>query len=116
MKIIGLDHSNKLQVFQIFVIYTHCVQAMLQAHDIIAYEVYGEDAIRVTPPPNTVFMNGEPDAESPDGDAEMENVTRVRLVQFQKNTDEPMVKIYIFSVFHVFVNNCSCSFINFLMF
>ncbi|CAE1225267.1 CASK [Acanthosepion pharaonis] len=35
-------------------------------------------------------MNGDADADSPDGDIDMENVTRVRLVQFQKNADEPM--------------------------
>ena len=64
---------------------------MLQAHDVIAHEVYGEEAIHVTPPPSAPFVNGEGDAESPDGDTEMDNVTRVRLVQFQKNNDEPMV-------------------------
>ena len=65
---------------------------MLQAHDVVAHEVYGEDAIRVTPPPVTPYLNGEADPDSPDGDVEMENVTRVRLVQFQKNTEEPMVR------------------------
>ena len=69
-----------------------CVlQALLQAHDVVAHEVYGEDAIRVTPPPLTPYLNGDADTESPNGDVDMENVTRVRLVQFQKNTDEPMV-------------------------
>ncbi len=66
-------------------------QALLQAHDVVAHEVYGEDAIRVTPPPITPYINGDVEGESPNGDVEMENVTRVRLVQFQKNTDEPMV-------------------------
>ena len=55
--------------------------------------MYGEDAIRVTPPPIAPYLNGDADVDSPHGDVEMENVTRVRLVQFQKNTDEPMVRI-----------------------
>lgn len=70
------------------------LQALLQAHDVAAHEVYGEDAVRVTPPPmNLPYLNGEGDElEGEDGDdPSMENVTRVRLVQFQKNTDEPMV-------------------------
>ena len=65
------------------------LQALLQAQDVVAHEVYGEDAVRVTPPPVATFLNGEPE----NGDVDMENVTRVRLVQFQKNTEEPMVRI-----------------------
>ena len=58
----------------------------------------------MTPPPISPYLNGDagagacsdlPDsahaAASPNGDVDMENVTRVRLVQFQKNTEEPMV-------------------------
>ncbi|ELU04354.1 hypothetical protein CAPTEDRAFT_152517 [Capitella teleta] len=66
---------------------------MLQAHDVVAHETYSENAIRVTPPPLNPYLNGDvADAgDSPDGpDMELENVTRVRLVQFQKNTEEPM--------------------------
>lgn len=66
-------------------------QALLQAHDVVAHEVYGEDALRVTPPPLLPYLNGGDDLDGPNGDLEVENVTRVRLVQFQKNTDEPMV-------------------------
>lgn len=67
-------------------------QALLQAHDVVAHEVYGEDAVRVTPPPLLPYLNGgNDDLDASNGDIEMENVTRVRLVQFQKNTDEPMV-------------------------
>lgn len=66
------------------------VRALLQAHDVVAHEIYGEDAVRVTPPPLLPYLNGGDDLEGPNGDVEMENVTRVRLVQFQKNTDEPM--------------------------
>uniref|UniRef100_A0A0L8GWP2 Guanylate kinase-like domain-containing protein n=1 Tax=Octopus bimaculoides TaxID=37653 RepID=A0A0L8GWP2_OCTBM len=65
-------------------------KGLLQAHDVVAHEVYGEEAIRVTPPPEQPYMNGDADADSSDGDIDMENVTRVRLVQFQKNADEPM--------------------------
>jgi hypothetical protein len=68
-------------------------QALLQAHDVVAHEIYGEDAVRVTPPPLMPYLNGGDDLEGPNGDVEMENVTRVRLVQFQKNTDEPMVSV-----------------------
>uniref|UniRef100_A0A668ADC3 Calcium/calmodulin-dependent serine protein kinase b n=1 Tax=Myripristis murdjan TaxID=586833 RepID=A0A668ADC3_9TELE len=46
-------------------------QALLQTHDVVAHEVYNSP-------------------ESTNGDMDLENVTRVRLVQFQKNTDEPM--------------------------
>lgn len=59
----------------------------------VAHEIYGEDAVRVTPPPLMPYLNGGDDLEGPNGDVEMENVTRVRLVQFQKNTDEPMVSV-----------------------
>ncbi|XP_030746571.1 peripheral plasma membrane protein CASK-like [Sitophilus oryzae] len=65
-------------------------KALLQAHDVVAHEVYGEDAVRVTPPPLLPYLNGGEELDGPNGDLEMENVTRVRLVQFQKNTDEPM--------------------------
>lgn len=68
-------------------------QALLQAHDVVAHEIYGEDAMRVTPPPLLPYLNGGDDLEGPNGEVELENVTRVRLVQFQKNTDEPMVTI-----------------------
>lgn len=71
--------------------YSFSLQALLQAHDVVAHEIYGEDAMRVTPPPLLPYLNGGDDLEGPNGEVEMENVTRVRLVQFQKNTDEPMV-------------------------
>lgn len=59
----------------------------------VAQEVYGEDAIRVTPPPSMIpALQVQHDVvEGPNGEVpEMDNVTRVRLVQFQRNTDEPM--------------------------
>lgn len=67
-------------------------QALLQAHDVVAHEIYSEDAMRVTPPPLLPYLNGGDDLEPTNGEVEMENITRVRLVQFQKNTDEPMVQ------------------------
>lgn len=65
-------------------------QALLQAHDVAGHEVYGEEATRVTPPPLLTYLNGSDDLEGQNGDLD-EKITRVRLVQFQKNTDEPMV-------------------------
>lgn len=63
--------------------------------------MYGEEALRVTPPPLAPYMNGD-DVDTVESD-DLQLVTRVRLVQFQKNTDEPMVsnkkkKIYLFAV------------------
>ncbi|KAG8033803.1 hypothetical protein G9C98_008284 [Cotesia typhae] len=68
----------------------HVHQSLLQAHDVAGHEVYGEEATRVTPPPLFPYLNGGDDIEGQNGDMDVENVTRVRLVQFQKNTDEPM--------------------------
>uniref|UniRef100_A0A1B6C0X7 Peripheral plasma membrane protein CASK n=1 Tax=Clastoptera arizonana TaxID=38151 RepID=A0A1B6C0X7_9HEMI len=64
-------------------------KALLQAHDVVAHEIYGEEAMRVTPPPLPYLNGDDDDLEGTDGE-DLENVTRVRLVQFQKNTDEPM--------------------------
>ncbi|XP_037778409.1 peripheral plasma membrane protein CASK-like isoform X3 [Penaeus monodon] len=64
--------------------------ALLQAHDVVAHEVYGDEAIRVTPPPLLPYLNGGDEVDAANGDVDMENITRVRLVQFQKNSDEPM--------------------------
>jgi calcium/calmodulin-dependent serine protein kinase len=61
----------------------------LHTHDVVAREVYGEEALRVTPPPIAPFLNG--DDVDPVDNGDLQHVTRVRLVQFQKNTDEPMV-------------------------
>jgi len=85
-----------------------CVQAMLLAHDVVAHEVYSEQslAVRASPSPLGQFTNGGTSGVSAVGsetgadlvdpsepDTEMDNVTRVRLVQFQKNSDEPMVSL-----------------------
>lgn len=73
-------------------------QALLQTHDVVAHEVYSDDALRVTPPPTSPYLNGD-SPESANGEMDLENVTRVRLVQFQKNTDEPMVRVLLFSCY-----------------
>lgn len=73
-------------------------QSLLQAHDVVAHEIYGEEAMRVTPPPLPYLNGDDDDLEAQDGD-DLENVTRVRLVQFQKNTDEPMVRFSLRSRF-----------------
>lgn len=62
---------------------------MLHTHDVVARDVYGEEALRVTPPPMVPYINGDEIDNVDNG--ELQHVTRVRLVQFQKNTDEPMV-------------------------
>uniref|UniRef100_A0A7N9AWZ8 Peripheral plasma membrane protein CASK-like n=1 Tax=Mastacembelus armatus TaxID=205130 RepID=A0A7N9AWZ8_9TELE len=65
------------------------LKALLQTHDVVAHEVYSDEALRVTPPPTSPYLNGD-SPDSTNGEMDLENVTRVRLVQFQKNTDEPM--------------------------
>jgi len=86
---------------------------MLLAHDVIEHEVYSEQslAVRASPSPVGQFVNGGGGgtgvvtsvgsdtgvdlADTSEPDMEMDNVTRVRLVQFQKNSDEPMVSVII---------------------
>lgn len=65
-------------------------QALLHTHDVVAREVYGDEALRVTPPPIAPYLNGSLDDIDAVDSGELQHVTRVRLVQFQKNTDEPM--------------------------
>ncbi|XP_067139715.1 peripheral plasma membrane protein CASK-like isoform X3 [Centruroides vittatus] len=65
------------------------IKALLQAHDVLAHEVYGKDAIHVTPQLMLPYVNGTKEMHA-ETSIDTENVTRVRLVQFQKNTDEPM--------------------------
>ncbi|XP_038114110.1 peripheral plasma membrane protein CASK isoform X12 [Culex quinquefasciatus] len=65
-------------------------QALLHTHDVVAREVYGEEALRVTPPPIAPYLNGGNDDIDNGDTGDLQHVTRVRLVQFQKNTDEPM--------------------------
>ncbi len=75
----------------------------------VAQEVYGDDAIRITPPyPGNSTLaadaghdneytghNGGGGSNEGGGDGLNDSacdVTRVRLVQFQRNTDEPLVR------------------------
>ena len=45
------------------------VRALLQAHDVVAHEVYGEDAVRVTPPNSSVNLTVAADeVEGPNGE------------------------------------------------
>ncbi|VDP82723.1 unnamed protein product, partial [Echinostoma caproni] len=71
-----------------FLLKTPHMRALLQTHDVIAHEVYSAEALRVTPPPLSSFLNGDDEDEQLEAEVEP-HVTRVRLVQFQKNTDEP---------------------------
>ncbi|XP_021944325.1 peripheral plasma membrane protein CASK isoform X3 [Folsomia candida] len=85
------ETSNRLtQLEQLrFVLSQPHFQGLLQAHDVAVHEVYGEDAVRVTPPALYPYLNGV--SEDQESDLEQQaQVTRVRLVQFQKNSDEPM--------------------------
>ena len=70
-------------------------QAVLQAHDVVAHEIYGEDASRITPVPSGHFENGFEEKESDPGfeGGEIPEVTRIRLIQFMKNTNEPLVSV-----------------------
>ncbi|XP_041482397.1 peripheral plasma membrane protein CASK-like isoform X4 [Lytechinus variegatus] len=67
-------------------------RALLQAHDVVAHEVYSDHAIRVTPPPVMPYLNGDTELmQPPNGNMDQTDaVTRVRLVQFQKNSEEPL--------------------------
>ncbi|XP_077988061.1 peripheral plasma membrane protein CASK-like isoform X1 [Glandiceps talaboti] len=83
------DTNEDVEELQAILTQPHFM-ALLQSHDVVSHEVYGENAIRVTPPPSSPYLNGD-DEDRPNGDLDtMDNVTRVRLVQFQKNTEEPM--------------------------
>ncbi len=75
-------------------------QALLQTHDVVTQDIYGEEAIAVRSLAEEAeenlsstgdglsedFLNDEGNIQS---DGTMD-ITRVRLVQFQKNTEEPM--------------------------
>ena len=68
------------------------LQALLQAHDVVAHEVYAEDTSQITPDQSGHFQNGVDDKErEQENGGEITEVTRIRLVQFVKNTNEPLV-------------------------
>lgn len=62
----------------------------MQTHDVVVNEIYSEEANNYSQNLDSVdaasdeYLDDNQDAES------IMDVTRVRLVQFQKNTDEPM--------------------------
>ncbi|XP_067949133.1 peripheral plasma membrane protein CASK-like isoform X2 [Watersipora subatra] len=66
--------------------------SLVEAHDVIATELYSEDARRVTPPPPMPYLNGDSSEAGAElnEDVNMDNITRVRLVQFQRNSDDPL--------------------------
>ncbi|CAF1348408.1 unnamed protein product [Rotaria sordida] len=84
----------------------HMKQALLQAHDVVAQEVYSDGSIRVGPSHishNTLTSDNNIDNDYSGHNGNELNdsrgdglndtvcdVTRVRLVQFQRNTDEPL--------------------------
>ncbi|RNA35541.1 peripheral plasma membrane CASK-like isoform X1 [Brachionus plicatilis] len=81
------------------IVLTHfCLQALLQTHDVVAEEIYAEDLnnhrlsqLELAADSLSLDAQSEEflDNESNQDESMME-VTRVRLVQFQKNSDEPM--------------------------
>lgn len=65
-------------------------QGMLQALDVAAFEVYSDSSFSDTPSPSGILMNGSADVRDFDSDLGMDSLSRVRMVHFQKNTDEAM--------------------------
>ena len=87
-----------------------CLQSLIEAHDVISSELYSEESRRVTPPPTMPYLNGDSGLDA-DGELNeelnMDNVTRVRLVQFQRNSEEPLVRYYIITfITHYLYNVC----------
>ena len=83
---------------QVFHVFFACLQSLIEAHDVISSELYSEESRRVTPPPTMPYLNGDSGLDA-DGELNeelnMDNVTRVRLVQFQRNSEEPLVRYCI---------------------
>ena len=70
---------------------------MLRALDVVSYEVYSDRTSPSTPSPpsgQVQFVNG--DSDGVDSDLGMDSLSRVRMVHFQKNTDEAMVSHKLF--------------------
>ena len=58
----------------------HGVRALLQAHDVVAHEVYGEEAVRVTPPTSTVNLTVGDEVEGPNGECpQVKYITNLEL-------------------------------------
>lgn len=88
------------------------MQALLQSHDVVAHEVYRENTSHHSSPgsshPSSIpahsYVNGSMSGtrwsnDEVEGaglrDDSNDGTMRIRLVQFQKNTDEPMVRAVI---------------------
>ena len=86
-----------------------CLQSLIEAHDVISSELYSEESRRVTPPPTMPYLNGDSGLDA-DGELNeelnMDNVTRVRLVQFQRNSEEPLVRYCIITFITHYCNIC----------
>ena len=78
---------------------------MLQALDVAAFEVYSDSSFSDTPSPSGILMNGSADVRDFDSDLGMDSLSRVRMVHFQKNTDEAMVKMICLYRFNVMLCN-----------
>ncbi len=67
-------------------------KALLQTNDVVANEIYSENSNNYTINQNldNTDCNSEDNIDDNNEVEAMMDVTRVRLVQFQKNTDEPM--------------------------
>jgi calcium/calmodulin-dependent serine protein kinase len=66
------------------------LKEIFRAHDVIANELYSEEAIRYTPSPQESDYTDDETVDNSDLNELTMDVTRIRLVQFQKNSGEPM--------------------------
>ena len=68
---------------------------MLQALDVVSFEVYSDNPTSDTSSPSGggLMLNGDADVCELDSDLGMDSLSRVRMVHFQKNSDEAMVSI-----------------------
>ncbi|XP_064615680.1 peripheral plasma membrane protein CASK-like [Liolophura sinensis] len=81
--------SAESEELQAILLQPHVV-ALLQAHDVVSHELYRDDVYVATPSPSRKFLNGNRDMESSSSASDVDNLARIRLVQFQKSSDEPM--------------------------
>ncbi|XP_018496578.1 peripheral plasma membrane protein CASK [Galendromus occidentalis] len=65
------------------------LRSLLQAHDVVAYEIFRENAAEADAYPQSAFLDLSMPTNA-NSHSRLYNITRIRLVQFQKNTDEPM--------------------------
>jgi len=87
---------------------------MLQAHDVVAHEVCSDESL-LPPSTDQQVQNGIPtEDELKRNGGEMAEVTRVRLVQFVKNTNEPLVSKckFLLTVAIIVAEICETPFLN----